>query len=117
MKTQPLTAVKIGNHRTPKTVDVTESGSRPAAQHKAVLDWHREHPSAFWTGNAFEFGDDGQSFHCSFAHTYVSPSGHLESIWVTPTGRIKQYVVVGGVTLPATETIARYGVFNGGEVR
>ena len=120
MLKQPVTAVKIGNNLTPETADVSLSGCRPAAQHAAVLRWHRDHPSAHWCANPFEPEPSGRIYSCSFAHTYFSAEGRLETIWVTPTGRIKhepddaddRYDFSSGPG-GTQATIKRYGVFCG----
>ena len=115
MKQQIASRVKVGNCLSKTVVDVSVPGCRTAAQHNAVLDWHRSHPSAFWAGNPFQQEVPGDVFRCSFYHSYFTPDGRLAGVWVTPTGRVKPIVRNSAphFELECRAVVARYGVFSG----
>lgn len=114
-KLQQRTAVKIGNILSSQLANVSEPGCRTQQQHDAIMNWHREYPSAFWCINPFEPEADGKVFNCSFCHMYVSANAKLWVIKVTPTGKVSKAIQVGSFSrdMDVIKTIATFGVFLG----
>lgn len=116
MLVQPRTAVKIGNDWCSDVEDASLPGCRLPAQHKAVMDWHRDNPSVYWCCNPFRSELDGRVYTCTFWHHYVGDDGYSHTIKVTPTGRVKhvwwakEYRTGRGGII---STKRKYGVFRG----
>lgn len=115
--TQPLTAVKRGNTRSPDTADFSRPGCRPQAQHEAVLAHFRRHPAAWVCTDPFTPEHPGQRFNCAFNLSYFDLHGRMCSIWVEKSGKI-EFSMQPANELFAAEALAvvrLYGLFRGGE--
>jgi hypothetical protein len=117
VRTQLLTAVKIGNINSDRTADWSTPGSRTRNQWKAVLAHFRRHPAAWICGDPFAADRPGQKYKCGFAVSYFDIEGRMCGFWVRANGQIEGFGIdtYEDQSFNAFATVQRYGLFRGGE--
>lgn len=116
MITQPLTAVKRGNTRSPDTCNWSHRGCRTQNQYEGVIAHFRRHPAAWVCGDAFKQEQPGQHFKSAFLLSYFDIEGHMCSLWVEGNGRVRYSRDRGAPFADeAAKVVEQYGLFRGGE--
>ena len=70
---------------------VTDKGCRTQQQYDSFIKFFSEIDFEFLTGNPFQVNYPGESYNCTFA-VYYYASGKINSIQITPTGKIRQQI-------------------------
>jgi hypothetical protein len=113
---QSLSRVKIGNMRSSEFADIRDRGGRTEEAHRAVLEWHKDNPSAWWMGNPFDLPADTK-YRGGFNHAYFDTEGTMRSVWVTYKGRLKPLDptpgYIGRFKRETDAVLAVHGAFNG----
>ncbi len=119
MKKQSIHTVKIGNMLSTEVADASGSGIRMWWQWKAVMNYHKVIPSAWWCTSPFDW-DDAQWYNPyigHFYHTFFDGEGNLRTVRVPLFGKIKEvapHLSRDGKYKRETDAVKEaYGLFHG----
>ena len=85
--------IKIGNHNSNQVDIITKDNHcRTDKQYEAFKRFIDEHPGiVFFCNNPFKKDRIDEKYNCTFKIIFYKTTGHMHTVNITPTGRIKNF--------------------------